>query len=219
METICIGVHVHAEPQRLQATLDSLRRNTGQTFDLLLLPDGPDDATKAALNFLRDLHQSGTPDPLGPPACFNRLVTSTNAEIVILLESGALVGPNWLEYLIAALASDPRNGLAGPSTNRSWNEQAVFPRSGATPAEVAYTAQQAAQSFGNKTRTLEPLYSLGDFCYVVRHEVIQVIGMADEDYGLGPCWEKSTDIHRFPADIRNQIDKRLAPGQLHHAYT
>lgn len=202
METICIGVHVHAEPLRLKATLDSLWSNTRQAFDLLLLPDGPDDATKAALNTSGNLHQSGTSDPLGPPACFNRLVTSTTAGIVILLESGTLVGPNWLEYLLAALASDPCNGLTGPSTNRSWNEQAVFPRGGGAPAEVAYTAQQAAQRFGHKTRTLEPLYSLADFCYVVRREVIQAIGMADESYGLGPCWEMDYNIRAARAGFR-----------------
>jgi glycosyltransferase involved in cell wall biosynthesis len=235
METICIGVHVHAEPQRLRATLDSLRSNTGLAFDLLLLPDGPDDATKAVLNILRDLQQSGTPDPLGPPACFNRLVTSTTAGIVILLESGALVGPNWLEYLLAALTSDPRNGLAGPSTNRSWNEQAVFPLSGGTPAEVAHTAQQAAQKFGNKTRTLEPLYSLADFCYVVRREVIQTIGMADESYGLGPCWEMDYNIraaragfrsvwacgayvYRTPFTTRRQREERLRLETSKHLY-
>jgi glycosyltransferase involved in cell wall biosynthesis len=235
METICIGVHVHAEPQRLQATLDSLRSNTRQTFDLLLLPDGPDDATKAALNILHNLQQSGTPDPLGPPACFNRLVSSTTAEVVIFLESGALVGPNWLEYLLAALASDPRNGLAGPSTNRSWNEQAVFPRSGGTPAEIANTAQQAAQQFGNKTKTLEPLYSLGDFCYVVRREVIQTIGMADESYGPGPCWEMDYNIraaragfrgvwacgayvYRAPYTARRQREERLRFETSKHLY-
>jgi len=202
METICIGVPVHAEPQGLLATLDSLRGNTRQAFDVLLLPDGPDDATKAALKNLHDLQQSGTQDAFGLPACFNRLVTSTHAQVVVLLESGALVGPNWLEYLLAALAADPHNGLAGPSTNRSWNEQAAFPRSGGALAEIASTARAAAQRFGHETRTLEPLYSLGDFCYVVRREVIQAIGLADESYGLGPCWEMDYNIRAARAGFR-----------------
>jgi len=202
MKTICIGIYVHAEPEGLLATLASLRGNTSYAFDILLLPDGPDEATKTALKSLNDLQQSDTKDAFGPPACFNRLVTTTHAQVVILLENGAKVGPNWLEYLLAALAADPRNGLAGPSTNRSWNEQAAFPRSGGTLAEIADTARAAAQRFGNETQTLEPLYSLGDFCYVVRREVIQAIGLADESYGLGPCWEMDYNVRAARAGFR-----------------
>src|SRR6266702_7264426 len=148
MKHVCVGVHVHAEPRRLLATLESLSKHTSQAIDVLLLPDGPDETMKATLDTLSHLTQSGTVDPFGPPACFNRLANATNAEVLILLESGALVGPGWLDYLLAAL-SEPLNGLAGPSTNRSWNEQAIFPHAGGTPAEVVITARQAARRFGN----------------------------------------------------------------------
>ncbi|HEX6482488.1 MAG TPA: glycosyltransferase [Ktedonobacteraceae bacterium] len=201
MKHVCVGVHVHAEPERLLATLESLRKHTSQAIDILLLPDGPDDATKAVLDTLCDLPQSGTADPLGPPACFNRLANTTNAEVLILLESGALVGPGWLDYLLAALAA-PLAGIAGPSTNRSWNEQAIFPQAGGTPTEVVSTARQAARWFGNTVRTLEPLHSLGDFCYAVRRDVVEAIGAADESYGLGPCWEMDYTIRAVRAGFR-----------------
>ena len=122
MKQVCIGIHVHAEPERLQATLATLQAHTTPTVELLLLPDGPDEPTQAVLATLNDLQQYGTVEPLGPPACFNRLVTSSKAQIFVLLESGALVGPAWLDYILAALDADPRNGLAGPSTNHAWNE-------------------------------------------------------------------------------------------------
>ena len=131
-----------------------------------------------------------------------RLMTSTDADVLVLLESGTQVGPGWLEHLLAALCADPHNGLAGPSTNVSWNEQCAFPRSGATPAEVARTADEAANRFGKEARTLEPLYSLADFCYVVRREVIETIGAADEAYGLGPCWEMDYNIRAARAGWR-----------------
>src|SRR5262245_35773795 len=111
MRRVCVGVHVHVEPERLRATLASLRANTALPIDLLLLPDGPDAATRAALTALADLPQDGTDDALGPPACFNRLATRSQAEVLILLESGALVGPGWLEPMLAALDADPRHGL------------------------------------------------------------------------------------------------------------
>ncbi len=201
MKDICVGVHVHAEPERLLATLESLRKHTSQAIDVLLLPDGPDDTTQATLDTLRDLPQSGTVGPLGPPACFNRLAQATNAEVLILLESGALVGPGWLDYLLAALAA-PLHGLAGPSTNHAWNEQEIFPHAGGSLNDVAITARLAASRFGNRVRTLEPLYSLGDFCYAVRRDVVEAIGAVDESYGSGPCWEMDYNIRAARAGFQ-----------------
>ena len=202
MATVCIGVHVHARPDGLRDTLASLEPDLGPGTSLLLLPDGPDRDTTGELRRLRDLHQAPSQAPLGPPACFNRLAAVSRAEVLVLLESGARVGPGWLERLLAALEADPRNGLAGPSTNRAWNEQAAFRGAGGTPLQVAATAAEAARRFGTVTRTLEPLHSLADFCYAVRRPVVEAIGGADEAYGLGPCWEMDYNLRAARAGFR-----------------
>lgn len=194
MQSICIGIQVYAEPERLLATLDSVRTQTAGSYELLLLPDGPDAATSAQLADLKELKQSGTADVRGAAACFNRLAIETDADVIVFLESGALVGPKWLDRLLAALNADSKNGLAGPSTNCCWNEQGVYPRAGGTPEEIALTAEAAASRFGAEWRVLEPLWSLADFCYVVRREVIETVGGADESYGPGPCWEMDYNI-------------------------
>ena len=203
MHRVCIGIHVHSEAERLRATLSSVRANTTGAVELLLLPDGPDEAIVMPWRPYTTCRKSGTEEPLGAPACFNRLVASTDASVLVLLESGSLVGPAWLTYLLAALDADSRrNGLAGPSTNHAWNAQGVFPWGGGTPVEIAQTAREAARRFGSTTRTLEPLYSLADFCYVVRREVVEVVGAADESYGLGPCWEMDYNIRAARAGFR-----------------
>src|SRR6266852_5977449 len=194
MKAVCIGIVVYTEPERLRATLASVTAHTGRPHELVLLPDGPDPACSDVLAMMGDLIQSGTSEALGSPACFNRLVSEVTADVYVLLESGCVVGPAWLDNLLAALAADPRNGLAGPSTNSAWNAQGAFPRDAGTLAEVARTAQEAAARFHGRVRTLEPLYSLADFCYAVRREVIDAVGAADEGYGLGPCWEMDYNI-------------------------
>ncbi|HEY0408510.1 MAG TPA: glycosyltransferase [Pyrinomonadaceae bacterium] len=202
MKRICIGIYLHAEPLRLQATLRSVRAHTAVDFDLLLLPDGPDEPTQAFLGQLSDAPQSATTEPRGTAACFNRLTASSDAEIFVLLESGALVSPQWLEHLLRALDADPRNGLAGPTTNYSWNEQCFFHQARETPEDIARVALDAHAIFGDETRSLEPLYSLSDFCYVVRREVIEAIGAAEEGYQLGPCWEMDYNIRAARAGFR-----------------
>lgn len=205
MTRIAIGIPVHAEPDRLRATLASLRADPRPGVEILLLPDGPDEATRAALSTspgLRELPQSATTAPLGSAACFNRLAAATSSDLLVLLESGCEVGPRWLDHLLAALDADPANGLAGPSTNRSWNEQCAFPGRGGAPAEVARTAAEAERRFGAGTQTLEPLYSLADFCYAVRRAVVDAVGAADEGYGLGPCWEMDYSVRAARAGFR-----------------
>ncbi len=224
MQKICIGIHVYEHPDRFARTLAALRANTSHDAEIILLPDGPDSATRHALSSLSDLAQLPTADARGAAACFNRLAAYSDADVVILLESGAQPAPGWLEHLLTGLDADPRNGLAGPSTNNSWNEQGVFPHAGAGEQDIERTALGAKARFGDQVRTLEPLYSLADFCYAVRREVIDAIGAADEQYSLGPCWEMDYNIraaragwrgvwvgaayvHRAPFTVRRQLEE------------
>jgi glycosyltransferase involved in cell wall biosynthesis len=185
----------------LLATLAALRPDAvAGRFDLLLLPDGPDAALRTALSGLGDLPPDAGGDALGPPACFNRLARASNADVIVLIESGCVAGPGWLDALLAALAADPRNGLAGPSTNLAWNQQAVF--RGATVEETAATAAKAAARFGSATRSLAPLHGLADFCLAVKREVLEAVGAADEGFGLGPCWEMEYSARALRAGYR-----------------
>ena len=219
--SIAIGVVADEDVQRLRATLDNLRAFTPLPYELWLLGDGPGPETLALFETFAPARQSTTAEPRGMAACLNRLARQSDAGTLVLLEAGSLVSPDWLERLLRGIAAHPRNGLAGPSTNRSWNEQQVFTTSG----DLAARARQAAAHYVGVVRTLEPLYSLADFCYMVRREVIEVIGPADEAYGLGPCWEMDYNIRaardgwrgvwvgdayveRMPFSLRRQREER-----------
>jgi glycosyltransferase involved in cell wall biosynthesis len=185
----CVGVHVHSQPEHFAQTLRHLLANSPSSIEVLVLADGPDAATRSKLDQLGQYRIALIDEPRGAAACFNRLLQESDAEILVFLESGSLVGPGWLELLLGALEADPHNGLAGPTTNMAWNVQAAFRDRRADPANVTELAEQAWALFGNQWRTLEPLYCLADFCYMLRRKVAKTIGGADEGYGLGPCWE------------------------------
>ena len=202
MKTVCVGVRIHSDPQQFAAALAGLHGQTSESASLLLLPDGLDLSATEALRKLCDAPQLASTEPRGGAACFNQLAQAGNADVIVLLESGCLVGPGWLDRLLVGLEADSRNGLAGPSTNRSWNEQAACPGADGTPVGVGRAAEEVARRFGDAVRTLEPLYSLADFCYAVRREVIEDAGPADEGYGLGPCWEMDYNIRAARAGWR-----------------
>jgi glycosyltransferase involved in cell wall biosynthesis len=210
MRRVKVGIYVHSEPARLTATLDSLRAAEGDELlraaedgavRLLVLGDGPDAPTREALAALDGVQQSNTAEPRGVAACFNRLVASSDADVFVLLESGARVAPGWLRHILAALDADARNGLAGPSTNHCWNEQCVR-RGVVLESELAEAAREVERHFGSGVRELTPLHSLADFCYAVRREVVEAVGAADEGYGLGPCWEMDYNVRAARAGWR-----------------
>jgi glycosyltransferase involved in cell wall biosynthesis len=190
---VAIGVHVHAEPAGLRETLANIEKNTTGAVELLVIPDGVDDDTRAYLDDLRSLRILNDVGATGGAACLNRLRDASPADIVVLLESGCRVGPDWLTPILRALER-PSAGLAGPSTNRSWNAQNVFPGAAGGDEAIERAAADAQRRFGDEYRTLAPLYSLADFCYAVRREVFDAIGGADDGYGLGPCWEMDFNV-------------------------
>jgi glycosyltransferase involved in cell wall biosynthesis len=201
---VTVGIHLRGgagAARSLAATVESLRSHSPDA-GILLLPDGPDRALKSALAAYGDLPQSETARRLGAPACFNRLAAESDSDVLVLLAGGCQVGPRWLDHLLAALAADPRNGLAGPSTNRSWNEQCAFPHAAGGEVGIARSAAEAEARFAGQTRTLEPLLSLADFCYAVRRGVVAAVGAADEGYGRGPCWEMDYNARAARAGFR-----------------
>ena len=179
---LLVGVHVQSSPEKTNSMLLSLWEFTPQPFELVLLADGPDEEMVSFLASCTQIRQSTTTEKKGSAACFNRLVTEFKADVYLFLEDGITFSDGWLDHLLAALDADRSHGLAGPSSNHSWNEQQASP----------YEATE--DGFCASWQELTPLYSLADFCLAVKREVIDRIGLADEVYGCGPCWEMDFNI-------------------------
>jgi glycosyltransferase involved in cell wall biosynthesis len=164
---VVIGVAVHAEPARFAATRRTLHAHTSHGVRILAVPDRADPDITLALRRSAVVPEDGRP---GGAAALNRLLWhADDAEVVVLLESGCLVGEHWLEPLLQAL-EDPGVGLAGPSTDRHWD-------------------RQQANGPGEGVEDLGPLYSIGDFCLAVHRRTVEAIGGADAGFGTLPGWE------------------------------
>jgi len=167
-----------------------VRACTPAPHQLWVLGDGADTDTARLLESWPEAFRSCAREARGLAACLNRLAACTRCDTLVLIEEGCIVTSGWLERLLAAFQGD-HVGLAGPSTNLCWNEQQVrMPRI----CDADERGRLLAKQFGSSVRGLKPLYSLADFCYAVRRQVIDAIGPADESYGIGPCWEMDYNI-------------------------
>ncbi|NVB41002.1 glycosyltransferase [Pseudenhygromyxa sp. WMMC2535] len=198
---VLVGVHASSGSSAANETLLALHEVTAAPFEATLLIDLPPDEGPALAGVAGPRRLAIAP-PGGAPAAFNHLVTQP-AEVYVFLEEGARPTPGWLTRLLRGLDEDPSNGLAGPSTNRCWNEQRAVSSRGAGAQELELQAESLARRFGDATRSMAPLHSLSDFCLAVRREVVAAIGAADTAYGRGPCWEMDYAARAARAGFRS----------------
>lgn len=108
-------------------------------------------------------------------------IKMANGRFLILLNSDTMVSRGWLERIVGVLASDPAIGLAGPVSNSTGNEQTVY-ITGTTPEEILDEGVLwARMSRGD----IVPMERLCFFCVATRRDVVDKIGLLDENYGLG----------------------------------
>ena len=169
----------------LKATLASLQAAGGAPFRLVLLPDGPDPATArgahdAAAPAGGSHHGARAAGMLQPARGRDR------ADVIVLLESGCVRRAGLARGAARGAAPRPGVGLAGPSTNLAWNEQARFRAGG--PGDVT-GAEEARRRFGIGSARSRRCTASPTSASRSGARSIDAIGAADEGFGLGPCWE------------------------------
>ena len=201
---VLMGLHITEATQDPAGTLRRLFQTTPRPFEVRILIDpAPNQAGPLwqGIPTRPDVQIRVIKAPGGTPASFNRLLAEP-ADRYVFVESGIHPGKDWLTYLLTALDADPANGLAGPSTNRCWNEQGVAPATRATEPDVKRQAIALARRHAGTWRSMAPLHSLSDFCLAVRADVVATVGLADTAYGRGPCWELDYNVRAARAGFR-----------------
>ncbi|WP_255501068.1 glycosyltransferase [Mitsuaria sp. WAJ17] len=161
---VLLGVLVHSPEQDVQGTLRAVHEGTATPCRLCLLA-APRAASQVAplqrqLDICPGVLQLWVAPGAGDAAAFNRLIGEP-ADVYVLLEAGALPAPGWLARLLEALDGDPAIGLAGPSTNWGWNEQAGPSRAAAStdarPAPQAWAAPASLSLYRRARRAPQPV--------------------------------------------------------------
>lgn len=105
----------------------------------------------------------------------------SSGDYLVLLNNDTIVTVGWLERLLSPLIEDKAIGMAGPVSNAVGNEQLIYTE-GKTPEEIVKEGLIWC-SMSNGDRFESDMLSF--FCIAIRRDVIETIGLLDEDYGLG----------------------------------
>jgi tetratricopeptide (TPR) repeat protein/glycosyltransferase involved in cell wall biosynthesis len=120
----------------------------------------------------------------GFPAAANQGIRAAAGRQILLLNNDTVVTTGWLRRLLRALSSAPDVGLAGPCSNCVSGAQQV-----AASYEDLAGLDGFAWEWGKAhDGALADTDRLIGFCLLIRREVVDRIGLLDEQFGVG-CFE------------------------------
>ncbi len=182
LTSIVILTHNQIEYTRL--CVESIQRYTDEPYELVFVDNASTDGTLDYLDSLMGGRVIRNSENRGFPAAANQGIRAALGEQVLLLNNDTIVTTGWLQRLLRALRSAPDIGLAGPCSNFVGSEQQI-------PA--AYNDLSGLDGFAwswgkqNDAIRIDTDRLIG-FCMLIDRNVIDRIGLLDEQFGIG-CFE------------------------------
>lgn len=102
-------------------------------------------------------------------------------DVIILLNSDAFPSPGMLGKLIGHFAHDAQLGMVGPVTNAAGNEQCIYTKPGSMEEKINEGLRFASSGDLDILR----VYRLDFFCVAIHRQVVEKVGLLDEDFGRG----------------------------------
>lgn len=108
-------------------------------------------------------------------------IRASQGQSIVLMNNDTLVTPGWLDSLLSPLEKDRSVGLISPVTNSAGNEQMII-----IPSlnEENYVEVAGTYTGRNKGHIFET-NKLGFYCVALRRDVLEKVGLLDENFGMG----------------------------------
>jgi len=210
----------------LRACLDSLARQTYASFEVVVVDNGSTDGSVAmveekAKSYPVQLHLIVNPSNVGFCAANNQGISSTNADLVALLNNDAEAEPGWLEALERVIRSREDVGMAA-SKVLVWEDPIRIDKCG----HLIYPDGQnrgrgsGQTDHGQFNRIEEVLWP--DGCAAMyKREMLEDVGGFDEDFfayaddaelGLRARWAGWRCLYTPDAVVRHHRGATLGLG-------
>jgi GT2 family glycosyltransferase/glycosyltransferase involved in cell wall biosynthesis/SAM-dependent methyltransferase len=182
-------VCVHDAPDDVRRCLESVVRHTRPPFHLILVDDASAPETAGILAAFARQHGATlrvNDAPRGYTRAANQALAVASGTYAVLLNSDTVVGPGWLDRLVACAESDERIGMVGPLSNTaSWQSvPEVLAESGdwaTNPLPDGLDVDTMADLVARRAgRLYPPMPLLNGFCLLMRRALIDAIGLFDE---------------------------------------
>ncbi|WP_256761484.1 glycosyltransferase family 2 protein [Cohnella sp. WQ 127256] len=181
MNKTSIVILAHNQLQLTHLCLESIRRNTPEPYEIIVVDNGSTDPTYPYLQAQEDVNLVRNETNLGFAKGCNQGWEVSSGDTVLFLNNDTIVTPEWLTRMLRVLNSDEYIGMVGPVTNYASGQQKI---------PVSYTRLEEADAFASEHvakhegQSLEVRRVVG-FCMLVKRKVLDEVGVFDERFGLG----------------------------------
>jgi GT2 family glycosyltransferase len=185
---VSIVMLCHNDGKYLRGCLRSLRTNTDPRvtpYELIIVNNGTRDGSGA---YLRRLARSANVKLIENErnnyfaGGNNQGIRAARGKFVLLLNADTLVGPGWLERLLACAEREAAIGVVGPYTNGAVGHQWVREPRYRSPEQVFGFARRWAKEHEGRWKDVHRVIG---FCFLIKREVLRKVGLLDERFGPG----------------------------------
>ncbi len=163
--------------------IESIRKYTKKgTYEIIVVDNASTDGTKDYLQKQKDLKVIYNEENRGfPTGCNQGIQISSKKNDLLLLNNDTIVTTNWLLNLKTCLYSDSSIGAVGAVSNHNENNSGVS----FTYNDFNEMQKKAKENnISNPEKWEEKAFLIG-FCLLIKREVIEKIGLLDENYTPG----------------------------------
>lgn len=189
-----IIVCVHNALEDVQRCLSSLIRHTLPPYNLILVDDGSDEATRSYLKTFaagQGAQLVRNEEARGYTCAANQGLRAATGDCVVLMNSDTVATPDWLDRMAMCAESDSAIGMVGPLSNTaSWQSIPEVEQDGdwaANPLPEGMTVDEMAILVAAHSARLYPrIPFLNGFCLYIKRALLEQIGYFDEEaFGRG----------------------------------
>jgi len=203
--SVDVVVCVHDALEDVRACLWSLLAKTERPLRLILVNDGSHEASTRFLRAFADRHPTVTlihreEPPHGYTLAANRGIEASRGDYVVLLNSDTVLSPGWLGRILAYGEEHPEVGILGPLSNAASHQSVPAVKEGGSWANNPLPDWLTVDGMGavlarGAPRTDARVPFLNGFCYAIKREVIERIGLLDEQrFAAGYCEENDYSL-------------------------
>jgi len=182
---VSIVILTHNNLNYTRLCLESIYEKTAYpNFEVILVDNASEDGSQG---FLRDFaagHENCriilNDQNVGFAKGNNQGIELAQGDVIVFLNNDTVVTRGWLAGLVKPLAFE-KIGLVGPITNSSPNASQVEVDYGSLEEMDAYAQVITAEHSGRMFEIPMLIF----FCTAIRREVINIVGLLDEGFGVG----------------------------------
>ena len=203
---VTIGILNWNGVQHIKLCLESIRRNTPEPHEIIVVDNGSTDGSVEYLKEQKDIILILNPENIGDHGARNQFMSISCGNYIVFLDNDTIVTKYWIKKFLAHMESDPQIGMIGACSNYASGLQGISGVTYNTIEEMEAYADRRAQEYRGKLVRSPRLVT---FCVFIRRAAADKIGametgfsktgFSDDDYSL------RMEIAGFKSVVANDV--------------